>query len=133
MASTKGKWAFALLWINLAVALVALILIVGNQVSSVRDLLHVLTYALVYANLTGLLGTWVLGGLAERLDPRKFPLVPTMAVGVLLFAALGCLLAQALLAGIGVAVPQHFWQEYFQTLRVALPLAGAFGLGALVL
>jgi sensor histidine kinase YesM len=132
MTSTSGKWAFSLLWINLAVALVALILIVGNQVSSVRELLHVLAYALVYSNLTGLLGTWVLGGLAERLDPRKFPLVPTMAVGVLVFSAFGCLLAQALLAGIGVAVPQHFWQEYFRTLRVALPLAGVFGLGALV-
>ena len=129
IASTKSKWVFSLLWINLVVVLVVLTV---NQVSSVRDLMHVLVYALVYANLTGLLGTWVLGGLAERLDPRKFPLIPTMAVGILVFAALGCLLAQALLAGIGVAVPQHFWQEYFQTLRVALPLAGVFGLGALV-
>lgn len=132
MASTKGKWAFSLLWINLAVVLVALVLIVGDQVSSFRDLLHVLAYALVYANLTGLLGTWLLGGLVERLNPRKFPLVPTMAVGILVFAALGCLLAQALLAAIGVAVPQHFWQEYFRTLRLALPLAAVFGLGAVV-
>jgi sensor histidine kinase YesM len=132
LPSTKSKWVFSLLWINLAVVLAVLIMMVGNRVSSVRDLLHVLAYALVYANLTGLLGTWVLGGLAERLDLRKFPLIPTMAVGILVFAALGCLLAQALLAGIGVAVPQHFWQEYFRTLRVALPLAGVFGLGALV-
>jgi LytS/YehU family sensor histidine kinase len=55
-----------------------------------------------------------------------------MAVGILVFAAFGCLLAQALLAGIGVAVPQYFWQEYFRTLRVALPLAAVFGLGAFV-
>jgi len=123
---------FSLLWINLAVLLAVLIAMVGNQVSTVRDLLHVLAYALVYANLTGLLGTWVLGGLAERLDLRRFPLVPTMTVGILVFAALGCLLAQALLAGIGFVVPQHFWQEYLRTLRVALPLAGVFGLGALV-
>jgi len=131
-ASTKGKWVFSLLWINLAVVLAVLIVVVGNQVSSVRELLHELAYALVYANLTGLLGTWILGGLAERLDLRKFPLVPTMAVGILVFAAFGCLLVQALLAGIGFVVPQHFWQEYFRTLRVALPLAGVFGLGALV-
>jgi len=129
MASTKSKWVFSLLWINLAVALAVLIM---NQVSRIRDPLHVLAYALVYANLTGLLGTWILGGLAERLDLRKFPLIPTMTVGILAFAALGCLLAQALLAGIGIAVPQHFWQEYFSTLRIALPLAGVFGLGALV-
>ncbi len=29
-------------------------------------------------------------------------------------------------------IPRHFWGEYFQTLRVALPLAMVFGLGALV-
>ena len=131
-SSTRSKWLFSLLWFNLAVVLAVLIVIVGNPGSSTRELLHVLAYALVYANLTGLLGTWVLGGLAERLDLRRFPLVPTMTVGILVFAAFGCLLAQALLAGIGFAVPQHFWQEYFRTLRVALPLAGVFGLGALV-
>jgi len=132
MASTKSKWVFSLLWINLAVVLVVLILLVGNQISSVRELLHTLAYALVYANLTGLLGTWVLGGLAERFYLRKYPPVPAVAVGILVFAAFGCLLAQALLAGIGVAVPQYFWQEYFRTLRVSLPLAAVFGLGAFV-
>ena len=132
MASTKSKWVFSFLWINLAVLLVMLILLVGNQISSVRELLHTLAYALVYANLTGLLGTWVLGGLAERFYLRKYPPVPAVAVGILVFAAFGCLLAQALLAGIGVAVPQYFWPEYFRTLRVALPLAAVFGLGAFV-
>src|SRR6266478_1397450 len=132
MASTKSKWVFSLLWINLAVVLAVLIVIVGNPASSVRELLHTLAYALVYANLTGLLGTWVLWGLAERLDLRLFPLDPTMTVSILVFAAFGCLMAQAMLDGIGFAVPQHFWQEYFRTLRVALPLAGVFGLGALV-
>jgi signal transduction histidine kinase len=132
MASTKSKWVFSLLWVNLAVVLVVLILLVGNQVSSVRELLHTLAYTLVYANLTGLLGTWVLGGLAERFYLRKYPPVPAAAVGILVFAAFGCLLAQALLAGIGVAVPHYFWQEYFRTLRVALPLAAVFGLGAFV-
>src|ERR1035438_1309500 len=117
----KNKWVFSLFWINLAVAVVMLILIAGNQISSVRDLLHALAYALIYANLTGLLGTWVMGRFAERLALRKFPLVPAVAVGVILFAALGCLMAQALLAEIGFVVPQHFWQEYFRTLRVAMP------------
>ena len=132
MVSTKNKWVFSLLWVNLAVVLVELILLVTNQISSVRELLHTLAYALVYSNLTGLLGTWVLGGLAERFYLRKYPPVPAVAVGILVLAAFGCLLAQALLAGIGVAVPQHFWQEYFRTLRVALPLAAVFGLGAFV-
>jgi hypothetical protein len=46
MASTKSKWVFSLLWINLAVVLVVLIPLVGNQISSVRELLHTLAYAL---------------------------------------------------------------------------------------
>jgi two-component sensor histidine kinase len=129
---TKNKWVFSLLWVNLAVVLVALVLLVANQISSVRELLHTLAYALVYANITGLLGTWVLGGLAERFYLRKSPPVAAVAVAILVFAAFGCLLAQALLAGIGVAVPKYFWQEYFRTLRVALPLAAVFGLGAFV-
>jgi sensor histidine kinase YesM len=129
---TKSRWILALGWINLSVAIVVLILIAGNLVSSVRELLHVMAYALIYANLTGLLGTWILGGLAERLDLRRFPLVPTVGVGILVLTALGCLLAQALLAGLGFVVPQHFWKEYFRTLRVAVPLAVVFGLGAAV-
>ena len=130
--ASKSKWAFSLLWINLAVVLVLLIAIVGNQFSSVRSLLQVLAYALVYANLTGLLGTWVLGGLAAKLDLRKFPLIPTMLVSILVLSALGCLLVQALMAGLGFVVSHDFWREYFRTLRVALPLAGVFSLGALV-
>ncbi len=127
----KRKWAFSFFWINLAVAVVMLVLIAGNQVSTVRQLLHVLAYALVYANLTGALGVLVLGGLAERLALRN-PLAPVVAVGVILFAALGCLLSQVLLMEIGLVIPQHFWAEYVHTLRVALPLAAVFGLGAMV-
>ena len=126
----KRKWAFSFVWINLAVAVVVLIQIAGNQISTVRELLHVVVYALVYANLTGVLGVLVLGGLAEKLALRS-PLAPVVAVGVILFAALGCLLSQTLLMEIGLVIPQHFWAEYIRTLRVALPLAAVFGLGAM--
>src|ERR1700733_3606033 len=57
----KRKWAFSLFWINLAVAIVVLIQIAVNPTSSARELLHMVAYALVYANLTGVLGTLVLG------------------------------------------------------------------------
>jgi two-component system LytT family sensor kinase len=132
MPSTKGHWAFSLLWINLAVAVVMLIQIVGNQISSVRELLHVLIYALVYANVTGVLGTLVIGGIAERLTARKFPVVLVVAAGIILFSPVGCLIAQALLMAIGFVAPQHFWREYLNTLRIAVPLGIVFGLGALV-
>jgi hypothetical protein len=132
MPPTKGQWAFSLLWINLAVAVVVLIQIAGHQISSVRQLLHVLVYSLVYANLTGVLGTLVIGGLARRLTLRKLPLIPVVVAGIIVFTTVGCLLAQTLLMAIGVVVPQNFWRDYFNTLRIALPLAAVFGLGALV-
>ena len=129
---TKGNWAFALLWINFAVAVVVLIQIAGNQISTLRGLLHLLAYALVYANLSGAIGVLLFGGLAERLALRKVPLVPLVAGGVIAAIALGCLLAQTLLMEIGFVVPPHFWREYFHTLRVVTPLAIVFGLGATV-
>ena len=115
--AAKSKWALALLWINLSVVVVALVQVATNQITSARELFRLLAYALIYANLTGLLATWILGGLAERWASRKFPLLPAAAAGILIFTTLGCLLAQTLLAVIGFVVPQHFWQEYFRTDR----------------
>jgi signal transduction histidine kinase len=132
MTPTRNKWAFSLLWVNLAVAVVVLIRTVGNQVSSLRQLLQMVTYSLVYANLTGVLGVLILGRLAERPAARKFPPVPAAAAGFILFTAVGCLLAQSLLMVTGFAVPEDFWREYFHTLGAALPLAIVFGAGALV-
>jgi signal transduction histidine kinase len=132
MISMKRNLAFSLVWINLAVAMVVLIQIAGNQVSSLRALLHMLAFTLVYANLTGILGLFAFGGLVERLVLRKFPLVPVVAVGIIVFTAVGCLFAQVLLMEIGFVIPRHFWLEYVHTLRVAMPLAILFGLGALV-
>jgi sensor histidine kinase YesM len=132
MTPIKKNLAFSLAWINLAVAVVVLIQVVGHRIPSGRELLQTLAFSLVYANLTGILGMVVLGGLAERLALRKVPLVPFVAVGIIAFTAVGCLLAQTLLMTIGFVVPQHFWREYGHTLRVAMPLAILFGLGALV-
>ena len=132
MGLTKGNWAFALLWIIFAVAVVVLVQVAGGQISSVRELLHVLAYALVYALLAGVLGVLVIGGLAERVALRKIPLLPFMAVGIMVVVPLGCLLAQALLTEIGFVIPTHFWRQYFHTLRVVTPLAIVFGLGGMV-
>ncbi len=132
MTSSKRQWAFSVLWINLAVAVVFLIQIVGNRGMSGRELLHMLAYMLVYANLTGILGMLAIGGIVERLARRKFPLLPLIALCVSVVVPVGILMVQTLLMAIGVAVPQHFWPEYLHTLRVAMPLALVFGLGAVV-
>lgn len=130
MELTTRNWTFSLLWTNLAVALVVLILLLENQISSVHELLNVLAYALVYSNLVMALGHLLVGRLANRLAPRKLPLVPAIAGCIIVVVPVGCLLVQVLLAAIGVVVPQHFWREYLATLRVSVPLAVVFGLGA---
>jgi hypothetical protein len=109
----KRRWAFSLFWINLSVAVVVLIQIAGNQIASGRELLHMLAYSLVYANLTGVLGVLVIGGLAERLVLRKLPLVPIVAVGIIFLTAIGCLLAQSLLMVSAWLFPRHSGRSIF--------------------
>jgi sensor histidine kinase YesM len=121
-----------LLWINLSVAVALLIFIVANQISSVRDLLHALVYALVFANVTGILGTLIIGKIAERLTLCKFPVAAVVMAGIILITPVGCLIAEGLLMAIGFVVPQYFWRDYLNTLRIAVPLGMVFGLGALV-
>jgi sensor histidine kinase YesM len=132
MGPMKNKWVFPLVAINSAVASVLLIQLAGNQDWGLRNLLHTLAYSLVYANITGLLGFLVLSRLAARLVARKTPLLPVMAFGFVVVTAVGCLMAQTLLMEIGFVVPPHFWLEYLDTLRFAMPLALVFGLGGFV-
>jgi sensor histidine kinase YesM len=91
-----------------------------------------LGYSLVFANLTGVLGALVLGSLAVRAKARTALTVRFQFLIILGFSAVACLPAQLLLIAIGLIHPQHFWLEYLNTLRVALPLAGIFGLGAVI-
>jgi len=51
--------------------------------------------------------------------------------GILVFTIVGCLLAQSLLAAAGFSGSQHYWLDYYRTLRFAVPLALVFGLGAM--
>ena len=131
MAQTKTNWAFSLFWVNSSVAVALLFLITLNHSLGVRELLHILVYCLIYANLTGILGIFLLGWLAGKLL-RKPPVLPLMAVAILVITPLGCLLAQSVLMAIGYIVPRQFWPEYLHTLRVAMPLAIVFGSGAFV-
>jgi sensor histidine kinase YesM len=127
----RHKWGFSLLWTNVAVALVDLIVIASGPVPTVRSVLHTLAFTFVYANLTSVVALLVLGWLIERLMVRKVPPWAVVIPGVLLFTAGGCLVAQALLAAAGFSPSQHFWADYYRTMRFAVPLALVFGLGAM--
>ena len=128
----RGKWALAFLWINLAVTLVVLMLFAGNQFSGVRQLLEVLFFTFICANITGIAGVLIISRISGSLAVGKVSLVLVVAAGVVVLTAVGCLLSQALAMEIGWSAPEQFWQTYFRTLRFAMPLAAMFGLGALV-
>ena len=133
MASARRKVPpFYLLWPNLAVAMVVLTRLAWNQIPSTRDLLHELVYGLIYANLVAGLGVLLVGVLPQILTRRKLSLVASFALCFFVVTPVGILMVQALLMGIGIVVPQHFWPEYFRTLRICMPLAVVFGSGAIV-
>ncbi|MDP9050938.1 MAG: histidine kinase [Acidobacteriota bacterium] len=132
MAPTKSNWLFSLLWINGAVAAVFGIQLAVNQNWLAGSLLHALAYSLLVANITGILGMLVLNGILNSLVLRKIPPIPVMVVGVLVISAACLLLAQTLFMEFRLIVPQNFWRDYLNTLRIAMPLAAVFGLGAMV-
>jgi sensor histidine kinase YesM len=132
MESTKRQWILPLALPNLAVASVVLLQIAWNQIVTTRELLHVLAYDLIYANLVAALGVLLVGVLPQVLVRRKLSMVWTFGLCFLGVIPVGILMVQALLMGIGLVVPQHFWHDYLQTLRVCMPLALVFGSGAIV-
>jgi sensor histidine kinase YesM len=131
VAPFKNRWAFSLLWTNFAVAMVDLIVIASAPAHTLHSVLQTLAFTFVYANLTSVLALLVLNWLFDRLAVRRLPPWTIALPGILLFCVLGCLLAQTLLATLGFSASQHFWLDYFYTLRFAIPLALVFGLGAM--
>lgn len=127
----RHAWGFSLLWTNVAVAVVDAVVIVAGQAHSAREILHLLAFTFVYANLISFLAMLVLGWLTQRLAGRRFPQWALVSTGILFFTAAGCLAAQGILTLAGAAPAQAFWREYFQTMRFAMPLALVFGLGAM--
>lgn len=123
-------WIVTLLWVNLSVLLVVVVQTAGTGAWRGQDLLRTWAYSLVYANVTALPAILALPGWIRKFSGRQQ--VFAVIVGSLSFAAVGCVVAQALLMWTGIAVPKLFWTEYLHTLQSAMPLAAAFSLGALV-
>ena len=132
MTSMKHKWAFYLLWPNLAVAVVFLILLASRQLPSARDFFHALLYSLVYANLIAIFGVVLVEWVALRWTPRKLSSIPAIALCIVVIIPAGLLIVQTLLTGLGFLPSRDFWPRYFYDLRVSTPLAVVFGLGAFI-
>jgi two-component system, LytTR family, sensor histidine kinase AlgZ len=127
----KHKWAFTLLWTNVAVALTDLIVFAGGPTRTARELLQTIAFTFIYANLTSILALLTLGSLIERAAVRGVSPWKIGVPGILVFVVGGCLLAQSILAAFGLSATHHFWLDYYYTLRFAVPLAVVFGLGAM--
>lgn len=130
MTKPTNPWGLALLWINSAVAIVILVEYVTGRFASAHEFLRAVAVALVYANLAGLFGTWVMSGLVRRATQHGHWLRWLVPAAILAFTAIGGLLAQGVLTALGFASAEHFWHAYVDDLRVAVPLALVFGLGA---
>jgi sensor histidine kinase YesM len=127
----KHKWTFALIWTNAAVVIVDLIVFVGGPALPIRSLLQSLAFTFVFANLTSILGVVILGWLIEKAAARKVSPWRVVFLGILVFVTGGTLLAQSFLAAAGLSASQHFWLDYYHTLRFSVPLALVFGMGAM--
>jgi sensor histidine kinase YesM len=123
--------AWILVGVNVVVAvLVPMMVIGGDHGLGLRDLLQGWMPALVYTNVTAVPAVLAGPSVVVWLGRRKWPLVAAVLATVLLFSAAGCLAAQALLMWGGIAIPEHFWADYFRTLRATVLLSIVFGLGA---
>ena len=132
MPSKLRKWLFPLAWPNTAVAVVMLILLLTRQVPSTREFLHVLAYSLLYSNSVAIFAMFVIRLMVRKFAWRRFPLVPVLLFCLLVIVPVGCLIVQFLLAIVGFIPWKYFWTDYFSLMRVCLPLASIFGLGAFV-
>lgn len=129
--SFQHTWLFALLWTNAALAVVDGIVILAGPPQGAHSIVHTLAFTFVYANATSMLALLVLGWLLPRLQLRGFAQGATALAGIVLFTCLACLAAQAVLSAAGMAAAERFRAEYLGTLKIALPLALVFGLGAM--
>lgn len=127
-----NRWTLALLWINLAVAIVVAIESAMGRFASLRDFAQAVAYALVYANLTGLFGTLLMSTLLQPLAQRGHWLRLLIPLCIVACTVIGGLLAQVALVLFGFVRAENFWLDYLTNLRAATPLALMFGLGAFV-
>jgi sensor histidine kinase YesM len=117
-------------WPNIAVAVVFLVPLLLRQFADVRDFLRALGPALFYANSVSLFAYALIVALAKWRPRHRLPLGPMLVLCILILVPLGCLLVQLLLTLVDIMHWQDFWSQYFSTMRVCLPLAAVFGMGA---
>src|ERR1700757_1964177 len=128
MARVERRWTLSLVLINLTVLFVVLFQVMVHKVGG-KELWHMLVYAIIFANVTGIPAVAFLPPLVEELVQRKLPTIPVLIIGFVGFTVAGCFLAQNLMVFLGLASRQTFWRDYYFTLRFAVLFSVVFGLG----
>lgn len=131
-ALPSNPWVLALLWINGAVAVVMAMALATGQIAGGAALARAAAHALLFANLTGLLGTALMQGLLRPRSGSAARWRLAVPLGLVAATLLGGLATQLLLVALGLADAADFGADYARNLRAALPLAVMFGLGAFV-
>ncbi len=121
----------SLVWANAAV-LLALVLFRATGYVGAANLGRVALYSFAVANLTGLPCVLLLPTLLARLHVGPRAHAALLAGGVLVFLAVGCLVAEIGLVLLGEIPAARVWAEYATTMSFAVPLAFASGAGAIV-
>jgi len=129
VARVERRWKFSLAVINLTVALVVMFVATLNRVSSGKELLNMLVYAMIFANSAGIPAVALLPPLVDRLLQRRWPILPLLIISFVVFTLAGCFLAQNLIVLLHHGSRKTFWQEYLNNARFAVLFAVVFGLG----
>lgn len=131
LGSFRQTWRLSLVWTNIALIVVNTIAIAVEPARTLRSVFQTVAFTFVYANLTCVLALLAVGWLLTQPQVRRLPQWAVTIGGVVAITAAGGLAAQAILTAIRAVPAQEFWQDYFRTLRISLPLALVFGLGAM--
>ena len=129
MAQAERRWGYTLAWINLG-SIGVILLLAAAQRPSGSAMLRMCACALLFANVCGIPGMFLLPPLLEKLTLRKYSLAAGVVLGAIVLVVVGCLAAQALLTLAGFASQRFFWRDYLDTLRIAVGLTVVFSLGA---
>jgi sensor histidine kinase YesM len=95
---------------------------------SVHEFVSSLSYALINTNAAAVPSLFLLPQFMARQARKSAPLLPVVVGGIIVFTALGCLLAEATGVFTGFREPISFWYTYLRTLQFAAPIALVLGL-----
>jgi len=137
LSPIKNRWAFSLLWTNVAVALVDLVVIATAPVHTLHSILQTLALHLHLRQphqhprppRSRLAARETRQSQASQ--HQASPLGPSPSPASSSSAPEAACWPRPILTTFGFSPSHHFWLDYFHTLRFALPLALVFGLGAM--